>query len=193
MGMSNFTFKESPLYADCVPGVWTAGIADMKMSDDRKYIEISVGPCEKEAKWNRMPFRKRIYDGDSFDGQWSKFCECFGFTAQNAPNPLGDYRAFVGKRGKVKFSFEKREQQADGSWANVPSDYMQVVFLSPKSKLEIGPLQSAPLPFSSAQAPKTQAQSQGFETSYPAPDPTPPGAGSTQGGSLTAFPEDIPF
>lgn len=179
MGISNFQFQESQSYADCVPGVWESGITDMKMSDDRKYIEIFVGPSDKAAEWNRMPFKKRIYDGDSFDRQWSAFCECFGFTAQNAPSPTGDYRVFVGKRGKIKYCFEKREL-VDGKWQNVPSDYMQITFLSPKSKLSAGPLQSAPA--------QTQAQSQGFNMP-PAPDPTPQASLQTSSG----FPEDIPF
>lgn len=187
MGMSNFSYQKTEDYPDCVPGVWNCQIVNMKTGTTKTgaaTIDFYIAPKDKEAGWNGVPFRKSVIDGDYFDRSWSLMCDCFGVPPEQAALAIRDFRPFVNKTGKIKFSFEKNEKQnvgykPDGTaiteWVKVPTDYMQIQPLKSTTKLAVGPL-----PKTTAPLQQPQAKAQGFETSAPAP---------SDGG----FPEDIPF
>lgn len=198
MGMSNFSYQNQQDYPDCTPNaVWECGIVDIKKNsyNGTNCIDFYIGIDTKGSGWNGTPFRKRVYDNDYFDKNWSKMCDCFGVPPEKAGEAIHNFRLFANKKGKIYFSYDKRGQDGNGNWGYLPTEYMQLELLKQNSREAVGPREPRKLLTDT----RTQAQSQGFQTQ--APQPQSPRQQLSQAGQAQlppsdnngGFPEDIPF
>lgn len=196
MGMSNFKYEKTQEFGDVKPGVYECRISDIRRGatgTGTPTIDFFIGTDDKSAEWNGVPIRKSIIDGDYFDRAWSQVCDCFGLTPEQAAEAIHNFPLFANRKGKVKFAYERSERQTTGytpdgkpvtEWVKVPTEYLQITFLKPSTRLETGP--ARPQAETAAQVSERMQKMAGV---FEHPDPTPKGAPATAGG----FPEDIPF
>lgn len=125
-------------------GTYQVRITAMKIETIKDKNALTVSFKINSSSWNQVPFRYVMFEGDSFDNKFSRFCDCFGADFATAQNEIlnNDFHQFR-SIGLVKFShFQRKLVQVglneDGTprneWKTEKSDYVQIEKLLPMQK-----------------------------------------------------------
>lgn len=132
---------------ECSDGVHDIMISDIKEESYNGTRILAIYFRVNDSSWNQIPYRHAIFEGDKFDSNFSRLCDCFGVDLQLILG--GNWQPFVDKVGKAEFSHTKNKKVVTGydpngkpieEWKTEKSDFVNIKLLA-KGAVQPAPAQ----------------------------------------------------